>query len=185
MKIVIDIDFIQKLGISIHAYTLLFLLYYGEKVDIVSSPQLIISLEKAGYIKDQETGLILRKKAIDLFSNKISIKDDKLEAFVDKYRDLFPIGVKSGGRLIRGDKQGCISKFKSFKNKYPEYTQEEILDATKAFLDGKKKVNYDKCTSADYFIIKDGLSMLASYCEDIRLRGNKFNDGRTKQSEDI
>lgn len=187
MLITIDTDMIGKLGISPNEYCLIYLLYNNCKDSIEASAEVILNLEAKGFIKDQEDGIILRKKALDLFASTIVAIPDKqkdLEAFVEKYRALFPQGVKSGNRLVKGDRLGCLSKLRAFKLKYPEYSQDEILEATKVYIDLSRKRNYDKMTSADYFVEKDKVSMLASYCEDIKLRG--VSVGKSKgQSEDI
>jgi len=172
MLITIDTDYIDKVGLTIMEYVLLYLIFNDYKNNFQINLETVSNLEKKGYIKDIDSGIILRKKAIDLFkNNSIPIKSDDLTDFVDKYRELFPSGVKSGNRLVKGDKFGCLSKFKTFKIKYPEYTQDEILEATKVYIDLCRKRNYDKMTSADYFIEKDKISQLASYCEDIKVRG--------------
>lgn len=190
MIVTIDTDIIGQLGISPNEFCLIFLLYNDCKNTIEASAEMILNLEAKGFIKDQEDGIILRKKALDLFSKPVTSIPDKqneLESFVEKYRSLFPQGVKSGNRLVKGDKHGCLSKLKNFKLKYPEYSQDEILEATKVYIDLCRKRNYDKMTSADYFVEKDKVSMLAGYLEDIRVRGINVKEamintgiGRTK-----
>jgi len=185
MKIEIDTDVISKLEISISEYILIYLLYHDCKEKIVVTAEMILNLETKGFVKDLPEGIILRKKAIDLFNTSVPIKTKSLEEFVDNYRSLFPSGVKSGNRLVKGDRYGCLNKFKTFNLKYPEYSKEDILEATKVYVDLCRKRNYDKMTSADYFIEKDKISMLASYCEDIKERGVQVvketgSVGRTK-----
>lgn len=185
MIITIDTDYISKVGLTISEYILLYLLFNENKDSVETSISTIESLEKKGFVKDSSDGITLRKKAIDLFkTDSIPTKKADFEEFVEKYRSLFPAGVKSGGRLVKGDRLGCINKLKSFKNKYPEYTQNDILEATKVYIDICRRKNYDRMTCADYFIEKDKLSQLASYCEDIKIRGDKVVE-RRNQSEDI
>ncbi len=185
MIIQIDTILLEKEKLSPNGYVFLSLFYNNEESTLEVSKDLISKLEELGYIKDTIDGLILRKKAIDLFTNKMPNKQKDLEDFVEKYRNLFPQGVKSGGRIVKGDKQGCLAKIKRFNSKYSEYTQQDILDATKAYLDLKRKVNWDKCVCADYFILKDGLSMLAGYCEDIKLRGKQIEKGEIGKTKGI
>jgi len=185
MKIEIDTDIISKLEISISEYILIYLLYHDCREKIVATTEMILNLEAKGFVKDLPEGITLRKKTLDLFNVAVPIKTSSLEEFVENYRNLFPSGVKSGNRLVKGDKHGCLTKLKTFSIKYPEYTKEDILEATKVYIDLCRKRNYDKMTSADYFIEKDKLSMLASYCEDIKTRGVQVvketgSVGRTK-----
>lgn len=174
-EIKLNLDLLEQLKISPNAYVFLYLLFYNMPINLEISDNLIKDLEDKKFVKNQENGIIIRKRGIDLFDNKITKVVSKLDDFIDKYRSIFPAGVKSGGRLIKGDKQGCLSKLKTFKVKYPEYTEEDILEATKAYLDGKKRVNYDRTVCADYFISKDGSSMLASYCENMKLQPKTLN----------
>lgn len=187
MIINLNTEKIKNHGLTINEYVLLYLLYnnFFELASENSSP--VLDLEIKGFLKDTDCGLVLRKKSIDLFSGQVPEVLEGLDAFVESYRNLFPSGVKSGGRLVKGDRLGCLSKLKNFKIKYPEYTQEDIIDATRAYIDLKKKNGWQMMTSADYFIEKDKLSMLASYIEDIKTRGIQVNNnGRGKgQSEDI
>lgn len=174
MQILIDTDIISKLGISINEYCLIYLLYHDCKDTIGATTEMILNLEAKGFVKDLPDGIILRKKTLDLFNVIVPTKTKDLEEFVENYRNLFPSGVKSGNRLVKGDKFGCLSKLRNFTVKYPEYTKEEVLEATKIYIDLCRKRNYDKMTSADYFIEKDKVSMLASYCEDIKIRGKQI-----------
>lgn len=183
MIITIDTEVVNNLGISINEYCLLYLLFHDCKDTIEVTTEMILNLEAKGFVKDQPDGIILRKKTLDLFNVAIPVKTKDLEEFVESYRALFPPGVKSGNRLVKGDRHGCLSKLKAFATKYPEFSREEILDATKVYVDLCRKRNYDKMTSADYFIEKDKISQLASYCEDIKARGK--TGGRAKQSADI
>jgi hypothetical protein len=174
MLITIDTEQVDKAGLTILEYILLYLLYNDFKETFDINLSVIKSLETKGYVKDLESGITLRKKAIDLFkTTSIPTKPKDLDDFVDKYRLLFPSGVKSGNRLVKGDRIGCLTKLKAFKVKYPEYTQDDILEATKVYIDICRKRNFDKMTSADYFIEKDKISQLASYCEDIKTRGSQ------------
>ena len=171
MIISIDTEVASKLGLTPVEYLHLYLLYNGQGELQCNDTHSIYQLESKGFIKDTEDAIVLRKKSIDLFSRQIPEIFESLESFVESYRNLFPSGVKSGGRLVKGDRLGCLSKLKSFKVKYPEYTQEEIIDATKAYIDLKKKNGWQMMSCADYFIEKDKQSQLASYCEDIKTRG--------------
>ena len=173
-KIEVNLESLKSLAITPNEYCYLYCLHNSiSEFGILQGIHLTYNLEKLGFIKVLEDEVILRQKAIDMFSTpSIPSNKEDLGKFVEEYRDLFPQGVKSGARLVKGDKQGCLTKFKAFKQAYPEYTQEEILTATRAYVDLKRKDNYSFMISADYFISKDKLSMLASYCEDIRIRGN-------------
>lgn len=87
-----------------------------------------------------------------LFSN-----NKNLTKFVDDYRALFPNNYK-------GDKRGCRLKLVNFFKDYEEFSQENILQATKNYIDNFSG-KYDYLQQAHYFIIKNQVSNLASWCE--------------------
>jgi hypothetical protein len=100
-------------------------------------------------------------------SSKVDLTD--LESFVETYRSIFPKGVESApGHPARGDKQGCIAKMKKFLVRYPEYSRETILEATKKYVNLKSHSNYHRIQTAHYFIEREGVSTLASICETIQ-----------------
>ena len=55
---------------------------------------------------------------------------------------------------------------------YPEYTKEDILDATKTYVEALSHKGYKGISCADYFINKNGISVLAAQLEDISEREN-------------
>jgi len=128
--------------------------------------EMIESLEKRGYVKivdtfiDEDRGVFypesvsLRDKTLQLFDEERI----NLNELVDKYRALFP-------REFRGDLQGCKTKLKTFLRKYKKYTPEIILQATESYNNLMTNGNGYR-RQAHYFIIKDGISDLAKYCED-------------------
>lgn len=94
------------------------------------------------------------------------------EEFIDKYYDLFPIGVKSGGYPVRNGRSNVAKKLKSFMEQHKEFNRAVILVATKNYLDERKRQGYAYCKLASYFISKDNISMLEGYCEAV-VRGLK------------
>lgn len=91
----------------------------------------------------------------------------ELDTLVEAYLDLFPKGVKNGGmKPLRSNVRDTVAKMKKFQVKYG-YDKETILKATKNFIERLKGV-YTYCPTAEYFIMKDGSSALATECEMIR-----------------
>jgi hypothetical protein len=108
---------------------------------------------------------------------KDAISDD-VESWIDEWIDIFPRGVKSGGRLIRSDKPSCIRKMKVFLREY-EYTKEIILQATRNYIESKRNDNFAYTRCAVYFIFRvdtsraDKVSDLASWCDQALHEGNE------------
>ena len=90
-------------------------------------------------------------------------KQVNYQGLADQIRNLFPSGVKSGGAYVRSSVLSLAGKLKTFDKKFPGYTEEQILKATKAYVDEMSKVNYQYMKLAEYFIIKDNSSMLETY----------------------
>lgn len=81
---------------------------------------------------------------IPLFKEKIH---EVKQEFIDEYRELFKgIRIKS-----MGNRQDCIEKMKRFRETYPQYSEEDIIKATKYYIShtDPRFTRY-----ANYFIFK-------------------------------
>lgn len=85
----------------------------------------------------------------------------------DGWYEMWPRKVKSGGYLIRSDKNSCMLKMIKFRKSNPTYTPEIILKATENYLTTFRRKEYAYVQKADYFIYKDGASTLYSYCDEV------------------
>jgi predicted transcriptional regulator len=96
--------------------------------------------------------------------------------WIEEWYNLFPKGVRSGGYLIRDGKSSCLKKMGKFLKDNPNITKEEIIRATKNYVQTCKLKNYDYMKLASYFIEKDGISTLAAECENLSsLAGGAYN----------
>lgn len=183
-KITINLEKIKTLKLTPNQY-----LYLACKVGNITpwfdlSPEEFDNLQDQGYIKNSAEGVVVRVKATKLVNdNGISSSED-IESFVDQYRALFPTGVKTGGYPVKGDRQECIKKIKKFLATH-DFSQQEILEATRAYLVIKKKELWKATQLAHYYIEKDGVSNLASMCEDIRENGLQRDKGSTGNVEGV
>lgn len=90
-----------------------------------------------------------------------------LDTFVDKYLELFPKGVKNGGnKPLRSNVTDVKAKMLKFMNKY-HHPQETILTATGNYIN-RLRGTYTYCPTAEYFIMKDGSSALATECDMVK-----------------
>jgi len=97
---------------------------------------------------------------------------DDVSVLVQKYLELFPKGVKNGGnKPLRSNATDVTNKMMKFMNKY-KHSEETILKATEAMLDRCRGV-YTYCHTAEYFILKDGSSALATECDLVKNGGNE------------
>jgi hypothetical protein len=121
-------------------------------------------------IKSSDNKISITKYGLELLKDfeiiegeKILMADELME-FCQEYRNLFPSGVTSGGRLVKGDKAGVYRKMKKFILNHPGVSFESILNVTRSYI-SKFEGNYSFLTCADYLIEKDGLSQLSGLVE--------------------
>ena len=95
-----------------------------------------------------------------------------IEKWIDEWLDVFPLGVKSGGKLVRSDRKGCIKKMAKFVLENPYY-KDTIIAATKEYVKTfNKEDNYRYMKCATYFISKeDQGSELAAWCDKVSKMG--------------
>lgn len=165
MEIRVDTELLLANELTPSAYALLLHLHVGAEFPWPYSNRIIKDLERKGFVKELEDGVVIRPKFKKVFS-KYLVQHD-VTSWIQEWRELWPKGVKSGGRVVRGDKQGCIRKMKNFLRDNPGVTKEDVFTATKLYVFAKKREDYKAIICADYFIIKDGSSQLSAYVEDI------------------
>lgn len=134
-------------------------------------------LIRKGLISDKNNMYSLTEKGQNFMATVINmfeepkkvliVKNESVEDWFDEWIDLWPKGIKTGGKLIRSDKKDCFEKMKKFIKKY-KHSSDIILKATQNYLDEFEKQNYQFIKSATYFIDKRGEgSELAARCQDL------------------
>ena len=93
--------------------------------------------------------------------------DEDLDEWYEEWYSLWPKGVKTGGYYIRSGKLGTKVRLKNFIQKYPNFTKEIIIKATKRYLQEQSIQGYTHTKLAHYFIEKEGVSTLAAECENL------------------
>ena len=126
----------------------------------------LIELQSKGYIKllGDDLSYEIRKKGLDLKGASIGTPKERANRLLIPFRELFPVGTNNGGYRYRGDKQGCLEKLEKFIKDNPEWTDEQILEATKRYVD-RFKPTYQGMRQAHYFINKDKISDLSGELE--------------------
>ena len=130
------------------------------------------TLERIGLLEENVAGTTYYKvtEAGAAFVNSIITKEEPvksdLEEWIDDWVNLFPEGVKSGGKLIRSDPKSCAIKMAQFLKDYKHFKKETIFKATRSYLEDREKEDYAYTRAAIYFIHKKGEgSDLAAACE--------------------
>jgi hypothetical protein len=177
VELFIDLKQLEELNLDPNAFVLLWCIH--NKLDyskLLHEPDLsryLPFLQARGFIKISADGIIPRQPLIDLFKEEVN--SNNVKEWIQEWRLLWPEGVKTMGRPVRGDKSGCLKKMTTFI-KSERVTKDEIFEATKIYVFEKKRDDYKAMTCADYFINKDGISVLSALIEDIRTKGTKFKE---------
>ena len=125
------------------------------------------TLEKVGLVKlvgDKWKDVSIRDLGLELIGQS---KSDSIIELAEKVRDMFPKGVKSGGGYVRSEVVDIADKLRKFFKKH-KYTQEEVLEATKRYVERKRNEGYSFMHQAVYFIEKNNISLLATECGNLK-----------------
>lgn len=131
--------------------------------NIINFEQCKITCIAKGFLKENgiltDKGLsILDEFEIFLVKSKKKVTSSVLgNNFLEKineYRNLFPSMKLPSGVLARQSVQELKDKFIWFFKNYPEYTWEDVLDATDAYIFEKSKSNYQFMSNSSFFIQK-------------------------------
>ena len=166
----------------------LLLLYAIDKNTSISTinPHLEIKgLEKNEYViyehkksvKITNKGQNLIKKYNEYFKKakkktNTHIMGKKYTNNVEEYRELFPAGKLPHGKPARVNVKTLINNFRWFFSNY-DYTWNEVIDATKRYVNEYAQKDYMYMQTSQYFISKEDKakvkqSQLADYCDMIR-----------------
>ena len=143
-------------------------------------PDQIKHLEKEGFIKDNELTL-KGKKVIVKFENyfikakkktSIQLMGKKFSVRLNEYREVFPEGKLPSGKPARVNIKTLENSFRWFFENY-DFSWDEIIDATKMYVNEYRDDQYMYMKTSQYFICKEGKnkvksSDLADYCDMIR-----------------
>lgn len=181
MKITIDDKIVEQKGLSLEEF--LFLLFM--KISNTSHSEIFEKLlqENKIYYNNEARQTLLMDKTDDLVqtilldSEKSKPEIEREELLAIKMQEIFPQGKKEGtSQYFRGNKKEVTLKIKKFLKLYGHYTDEQILEATRKYVDSFNG-NYTYMRVLKYFIIKDvrkqgeegtyveQVSELASYLE--------------------
>jgi len=170
---------IQKYGLTPNQCMLLF----GYHEGITPSTYLLCDANKLsdlGYIKNNEI-TDEGQKIIAMLDNYFTVHKKKTEKQllgksgqlnIDQYRNIFPKGKLPSGVPARNNVKILSENFRWFFSEY-NYTWEEIIKATRMYVNEYQKNNYMYMQNSQYFISKQDkhkvkTSKLADYCDMIR-----------------
>ena len=174
MGLFINLKKLKELCMSPSMYAYLYSMYYGLEYELATAQvkaAMDLALQKLGYLKIAAEGIVLRSSCKNLFEEEVTTEEG-VNSWINDWRELFPKGVKSGNRPVRGDRRGVLAKMKTFIKNYPDVTKEQIFDATKQYVFDASVKGYQFIICADYFIDKNNNSVLGAMIEDIVENGS-------------
>jgi len=124
-------------------------------------------MENMGFIKitgDGYKDISIRDLGLELIGQS---KSDSIIELAEKVREMFPKGIKSGGYPVRSSVVDVADKLRKFFKKH-KYTEAQVLEATKRYVDRKRNEGYSYMQKAVFFIEKDGSSTLAAECDNLK-----------------
>ena len=165
MKIVLDTEVCKKEGKDADVIIYLLSLLSGSKITVNT-------FEKArqqGMLKFEqmydprkpfpegifltETGVYVAESMMASSNNAAS--DERCTKLAEQLREIFPAGKKPGYAYTWRDSVSCIAdRLKKFFMKYGEYSDEQIIEATKAYV-ASFNGNYTYMQLLKYFIWKN------------------------------
>ena len=166
------------ISITFYDFVLLNLIFSEETTDeMISSyesylaecdiKEILRYYEKSGLLKitgDNYKAVSVRDLGLELIGQS---KSDTIIELAEKIREMFPKGVKSGGYPVRSSTVDIADKLRKFFKKH-KYTQDQVLEATKRYVDRKGREGYSYMQKAVFFIEKDGSSTLAAECDNLK-----------------
>lgn len=163
MRVELDLSKLIRYEINADEYIFLLLRVLGKKVpEIIEKSVSLESLQEREFIKIVEGGFSKRTKLSQMFSAVLETAN--VEDWIDEWRNLWPVGEKSGGKPVRGSRMDCLKKMKLFLAR-TGYTKEQVFAAAQAYVLERKHHRYQYMTLANYFIQKDNDSPLEAWCE--------------------
>lgn len=156
--------------------------YISEEFDIKN-------LIEEGYINKDNSITVEGEKVITTLNNYFTVNKKKTNRQllgksgalnIEQYRNIFPKGKLPSGVPARNNVKILTENFRWFFAEY-DYSWEEIIKATKMYVNEYQRNNYLYMQNSQYFISKQDkhkvkTSKLADYCDMIR-------DGITTESD--
>jgi len=171
---------IQKYNITPNQCMILFAFDKGVSPSDCEATDIVV-LYNEGYITNKNEITLEGRKVIVTLDNYFTVNKKKTNKQllgksgslnIDQYRAIFPKGKLPSGVPGRNNVKILTENFRWFFAEY-NYTWEEIIKATKMYVNEFQKNNYMYMQNSQYFISKQDkhkvkTSKLADYCDMIR-----------------
>jgi len=165
MKIVLDTEVCKKEGKDVDLALYLISLLCGSKITqntfekarqqrmLTFSQMYDVRNPFPDYVTLTDTGEHIVESLMASSVNVVS--EERCTQLAEKLREIFPAGKKPGYAYTWRDSVSCIAdRLKKFFMKYGEYTDEQVIEATKAYV-ASFNGNYTYMQLLKYFIWKN------------------------------
>lgn len=165
MKYTIDTDIAKKHGYTEAEYLgILFLLAcpsgLNYTIESMRSKELIDMFNQPTFKATQDCQSFL------LDADKSVPNNERITALATQMREFFPKGFKSGSAAWRGNVRELSLRLKKFFKCYGNYSDEEILDATKRYVESFNG-DYTTMRILKYFIMKSVVNTNEDGCRSV------------------
>lgn len=160
MRITIDSNVLEKYGLTIEDFILLYL--SAKKINIQQSLESLVKRGIANWNLFSGTELILSDNIKELLSSviidsdkEVLGKEDSFLSLAEKLQEIYPKGKKAGTTYMwRGTKVEIAKKLKTLVVKYHyKFTEEQAITATRNYV-ASFNGDYTKMRLLKYFILK-------------------------------
>lgn len=178
-------EFLSKLKISPNGLLALYSLQSDFKVtNYINYQTELFRLQSSGHVEMKNNKycltplgeLVLRKADtnIRMVKTKANLKIDQWKNEITKFNEIFPKGKKPNSLIgFRSNPKEIFPRFIWFFNEYPEYSWEDVFNATEKYVQKfKDEHDFTYMQVSKYFIKKDdvnkiSVSTLANVCQSI------------------
>lgn len=163
MKYVIDEEIVNKNGLSLSDFFILAAIIADSKLlnniySLIENEYITASGEECEIFRVKSLYKDLVSKIL-LVSDKSVPKEDRCKKLAIELRSLFPKGIKTGSAAWRGNEREITLRLQKFFKLYgDQWTDEEIISATKRYIDSFNG-DYTYMKILKYFIFKPETKM--------------------------
>lgn len=164
----VDLHKLKECGLSINEYLTLLKIKHPN-IDFSFSPIHYKNVMLKGYITMEKSKLVVTELGESIINDYTENAEDSIGDLAEALRELYPSGKKGGTYYWRGSRNEIKKKLHVFYKKHgTDYTSEQILDATKRYINSFDDNDFDKAMMLlKYFIEKNGTSTLHTHLETI------------------
>ncbi len=149
--------------------------FYLRSLKNVNEDVIIGKMSNIGFLKEYdyltsdgnltEKGIRFVAETFKKITIKKTVTQNDVKELTIKFRELFPVKIKTANTPVKSNLNNLIRKMIKFKREYPDIKDEVILAATAKYVEGRRREGYQYMTVAENLIFKNQISQLATLCD--------------------